>query len=97
MKRAGVPSPAAEVLTYFSLLIILGERVRVRTKKVPSKWERDHLKRRKRSLDQRNKGAKCSTLFCYFWFSNFEVFSLIHKNKNWFYLLLIFFPLLWMK
>lgn len=36
-EKGRVPSPASEVLTYFSLLIIFGERVRVRTKKVPSK------------------------------------------------------------
>lgn len=27
-----------------------------------------------------------------FWFNDFEVFSLAHKSKNWFYLLLICFP-----
>lgn len=65
MKRGEVPSPPSKLFTY-SLLIILGEMVRVRNRTKVAKLTRNGLPETNETIRftrETNKQAKCSTLF----------------------------------
>lgn len=97
MKRGEVPSPPSKLFTY-SLLIILGEMVRVRnrTKKV-AKVTRNGLPETNETIRFTRETGKPNAAHCLlFWFNNFGISSFT-KKKELVYLLLIFFSFLWMK
>lgn len=82
MKRGEVPSPPSKLFTY-SLLIILGEMVRVRnrTKKV-AKVTRNGLPETNETVRFTRETGKPNAAHCLlFWFNNFGISSFTKKKE----------------